>query len=533
MTCRPESPDLSALRRISDYPAHHARAFPDREAAVLGTRRLTYRMLAEEVDRCARALLAVGVGRGDRVATLSTPRPEFLIVFLASLRIGAVWVGLNPVHQLGEHRYRIADCAPRLLFGFANLRGRDNRELLRQMMNGASAPAHLVLLDEADTIGMPYAQFAARGDGIDEERLAAAVEAVELDDVAMIVHTSGSTGQSKGAMITHRNLAHCAAVQIDLFPIAPLRVLCNLPVDHTVCSCDVVAYALTAGGTIVFQERFDPEAALTIIAEERISCLLQIPIMLQKILAVPGRDRFDLSGLQAVFFLGSPMPRALIGELMSLGAAVFTGWGLTEATSSVTYTARGDGIEILAESVGRPAPSFELRIVDPDGRPVPAGETGEVLVRGACVMAGYFNRPEETRAIIDAEGWLHSGDLGRFDAGGRLQLAGRIKEMIKSGGYSLYPREIEAVLETHPAVALAAVVAVPDPLYHEAAQAFLLRHAGRPLTESEIAAFCRSRLANYKIPKRFIIRDELPTLANGKLDKVALRKEAARLRDES
>jgi acyl-CoA synthetase (AMP-forming)/AMP-acid ligase II len=523
---------MPLLRRISDYPACHARRLPDREAAVLGERRLTYRMLDQEVERCARALLATGIGRGDRVAMLSTPRPEFLIVFLASLRIGAIWVGLNPVHRIDEYQYRIADCRPRLLFGFASLRGRDNRDLLGQMMSGPAAPEHLVLFDEAGSIGMPYASFAALGDSVGEERLAAAIDAVQLDDVAMIVHTSGSTGQSKGAMITHRNLAHCAAVQLDLFPIDPLRVLCNLPVDHTVCSCDVVAYALTAGGTILFQERFDPEAALAAIAGERVSCLLQIPTMLQKILAVPGRDRFDLSGLQAVFFLGSPMPRTAIADLMSLGAAVITGWGLTEATSSVTFTAHGDGIDILAESVGRPAPSFELRIVDPDGRPVPVDEVGEVLVRGACVMAGYFNRPEATSAVIDAEGWLHSGDLGRFDAGGRLRLAGRIKEMIKSGGYSLYPREIEAALETHPAVALAAVVAVPDPLYHEVGQAFLLRRGDRALTEAEILAFCRPLLAGYKIPKRFIIRDELPTLANGKLDKVALRKEALRFQEE-
>jgi len=495
----------------------------------LGERRIGYPELEQDVDRCARALLAAGIARGDRIAMLTTPRPEFLTVFLATLRVGAIWVGLNPVHQFDEHRYVLEDCRPRLLFGFAELRDRDNRDCLRRLRGEVSSLEHIVVFDEAGGIGTPYADFTALGDRVAGPRLAAAAREVQFDDVAMIVHTSGSTGQPKGAMITQRNLAHCAMVQRDLFPVAPLRILCNLPVDHTVCTCDVVSYALAAGGTIVFQERFDPEAALALIAQERVSCLIQIPTMLQRMLAVSGRERFDTSSLKAIFFLGAPLSTQMIADLNSLGAEVITGWGLTEATSSVTYTAPGDDIDILAETVGRVAPTFELRIATPDGRSAAPGEAGEVLVRGACVMAGYLGRPDATRAAIDAEGWLHSGDLGRIDASGRLRLVGRIKDMFKSGGYNVYPREVEAVLESHPAVALAVVVPVPDPLYHEVGNAFLVRKVGHQLAEQQIADFCRARLANYKIPKRFVIRDTLPTLANGKFDKVGLREEALSL----
>jgi len=257
-----------------------------------------------------------------------------------------------------------------------------------------------------------------------------------------------------------------------------------------------------------------------------VTCLLQISAMLQRILAHARRVRFDTSSLQAVFFLGSPMPRDMIVELKTLGGEVITGWGLTEATASVTYTARGDDIDVLADTVGRSAPTFEIRIADPEGRLVAAGDAGEVLVRGPCVMAGYFGRPEATAAAIDAEGWLHSGDLGRIDGDGRLRLVGRIKEMFKSGGYNVYPREVEAVLESHPAVALAVVVSVPDPLYHEAGHAFLIREPDRSLAEAEIGEYCRARLANYKVPKRFTVRDALPMLSVGKIDRVALRKEA-------
>jgi acyl-CoA synthetase (AMP-forming)/AMP-acid ligase II len=513
-------------RRIGDLLADSANRFPDREAAVFGDRRIGYRELDTAVGRCARALLAAGIGRGDRVAMLTTPRPEFLIVFLATLRVGAIWVGLNPVHQPAELGYVLGDCRPRLLFGFARLRGRDNRPVLRDLPRAAPAIAKLVMFGEPEGLGQPYADFVAAGDSVPESALEARIGRVRPDDVAMIVHTSGSTGHPKGAMITQRNLAHCAEVQRWLFPIAPLRILCNLPVDHTVCTCDVIAYALACSGTVVFQERFRPEDVLAAVARERITCLIQISAMLQRILAHPARRQFDTSSLQATFFLGAPLPLALITELKTLGGMVVTGWGLTEATSSVTYTAAGDGLDVLAETVGRVAPGSEIRIADEGGRALEAGRTGEILVRGACVMAGYLDRPDATKAAIGTEGWLRSGDLGSIDSAGRLRLVGRIKDMFKSGGYSIYPREIENVLESHPAVALAVVVAIPDPLFYEVGIAFLVPRSGRTATRDEIERHCRARLANYKIPKRFVIRDALPALANGKFDKVALRAEA-------
>jgi acyl-CoA synthetase (AMP-forming)/AMP-acid ligase II len=250
-------------------------------------------------------------------------------------------------------------------------------------------------------------------------------------------------------------------------------------------------------------------------------------------LAVPDRRDRDTASLRLLFFEGAPMPAEQIPDLQELAAVVVTAWGLTESSCSVTYTAADDPLPVLAETVGRPAPGCELRIAAADGKSASDGEAGEVLVRGPCVMAGYFRQPDATAAAIDAEGWLHSGDIGRFDESGRLRLIGRMKEMFKSGGYNIYPREIEMVLESHPAVSLAAVVAMPDPLYQEIGCAFLLRKPGCGLEAAAINAWCRGRLANYKIPKRFVIRDELPLLPIGKLDKTALRAEALRLSGES
>jgi acyl-CoA synthetase (AMP-forming)/AMP-acid ligase II len=512
-------------RRIDDLLAESARRFPDREAAVFGNRRIDYSELDAAVRRCALALLAAGIERGDRIAMLTTPRPEFLVVFLACLRVGAIWVGLNPVHQPAELGYVLKDCRPRLLFGFAQLRGRDHRQTLR---DGLSIVKR-VMFGEPEGLGQSYADFLAAGDFVPARALQARIDAARPDDIAMIVHTSGSTGHPKGALITQRNLAHCAEVQRRLFPIAPLRILCNLPVDHTVCTCDVVAYALACSGTIVFQERFRPEDVLDAIARERLTCLIQISAMLQRILAHPARRAFDTSTLQATFFLGAPLPRAIIAELKAFGGTAVTGWGLTEATSSVTYTAPEDGFDALADTVGRAAPGFEIRIADENGTVLGPGRAGEILVRGACVMAGYLDRPDATEAAIGTGGWLRSGDLGLIDAAGRLRLVGRIKDMFKSGGYSVYPREIESVLESHFAVAAAVVVPIPDPLFYEVGAAFLVARPGRMPTLGEIESHCRAHLANYKIPKRFVIRDALPTLANGKLDKLALRTEALAL----
>jgi acyl-CoA synthetase (AMP-forming)/AMP-acid ligase II len=521
----------TGLPRISDYPDVIARLHPDRPAAILGEHVLDYRQLARRIDDCCRAMLAHGIAKGDRIAILSTPRPEYLVLLLAALRIGAIVVGLNPVHQLDEYRQVIAHCAPRLLFAFSRPRGLDKLKALLALKQEFSCIDLMVDMDPARErpFGRPFDIFLQAGGAVAPEAVAGAAGNVSSGDVALIVHTSGSTGRPKGAMITHANLARGADIQLDLFPTSPLRALCNLPITHTACSSDIVAYAIAGGGTLIFQEQFDPRGVLALIEGQRITFLLQVTAMYHSILKARAATTHDMSSLQYVFFLGAPLPHDMIAELMRLGGTVVSGWGLTEATTSITFTEPDDDLGILAHSVGRPAAPHSLRIVDREGHAVPAGEIGEVLVRGPCVMAGYYRQPDATAAVMTADGWLRSGDLGRVDATGRLVLAGRIKEMFKSGGYNVYPREVEIVLESHPSVALATVVAVSDPVYYEVGCAFLVREPGCRLEEGDIVAFCRQRLANYKLPKYVRFRDELPMLSIGKIDKVALREEAMRL----
>ncbi len=521
----------TGLPRISDYPNLIARLHPDRPAAVLGERILDYGQLARQIDECCRAMLARGIAKGDRIAILSTPRPEYLVLLLAGLRIGAIVVGLNPVHQLDECRQVIADCEPRLLFAFGCPRGLDKLRNLLALKQEFRCLDALVDMEPADgrDFGVPYEVFLQAGGKTTPEAYAAAARGVWPDDVALIVHTSGSTGRPKGAMITHGNLARCADIQLAMFPAAPLRALCNLPITHTACSSDVVAYTVAGGGTLIFQEQFDPRGVLALIEAQRVTFLLQVTAMYHSILKAHDAKAYDTSSLRYVFFLGAPLPRGMIAQLTRLGGAVVSGWGLTEATTSVTFTEPGDDLDILVHSVGRPAAPHALRIVDDADRAVPTGQIGEVLVRGPCVMAGYYRQPAATAAVMTEDGWLRSGDLGRIDESGRLTLTGRIKDMFKSGGYNVYPREVEIVLESHPSVALAVLVVVPDPVYYEVGCAYLVCKAGCAAEESEVIAFCREHLANYKVPKYFVFREELPMLSVGKVDKVALREEAARL----
>lgn len=518
----------TGLPRISDYPAVIGQLDPDRVAAILGDRGLSYGGLAQQIDECGRAMLAHGIAKADRIAILSTPRPEYLVLLLAALRIGAIVVGLNPVHQLDEYRQVVADCAPKLVFAFGRSRGLDKLKTLLALRQGFPCVGTWVDMEpeERRAFGVPYATFLQAGAATTSVAHNAAIESVSPDDVALIVHTSGSTGRPKGAMITHGNLARCADIQLRMFPVEPLRALCNLPITHTACSSDVVAYAIAGGGTLVFQEQFDPRGVLALIEVHRVTFLLQVTAMYHSILKTHAGAPHDTSSLLYVFFLGAPLPRDMIAQLMRLGGTVVTGWGLTEATTSVTFTDPGDDLDILAQSVGRPAAPHALRIVDGEGRTMPPGAIGEVLVRGPCVMAGYYRQPDATAAVMTTDGWLRSGDLGRIDADGRLTLAGRIKEMFKSGGYNVYPREVETILESHPSVALAIVVAVPDPVYYEVGCAYLVCKPGCRVEEGEIVAFCRERLANYKLPKYLHFRDELPMLSIGKIDKVALREEA-------
>jgi fatty-acyl-CoA synthase len=327
-------------------------------------------------------------------------------------------------------------------------------------------------------------------------------------------------------MLPHYGLCHCSRNQLDHWWAEPLRVLDNLPISNVFCIGDLFCFCLVGGGTTIFMERFDAKGVLKTIEREKVTLWGQVATMLQLALSQPEAANRDLSSLQMIFWAGARAPRDLIRRLAQITPYLGSNYGLTETVAGVTYTEKGASLEVLADTVGKPDPHYELRVIAPDGLICADGEAGEIQVRGHCMMVGYWNRPEATSAAIDSEGWLHTGDIGLRRPDGNFQIAGRKTDMFKSGGFNVYPREIEMMLETHPAVAMAAVIGVPDDLYGEVGHAYLLLRGDEPAAEGELTAWCKDRLANFKVPKRFHLRRQLPMLPVGKIDKVALRKEA-------
>jgi fatty-acyl-CoA synthase len=367
--------------------------------------------------------------------------------------------------------------------------------------------------------------FEGRGALVSNEELARARALVDPGDAAMLVYTSGTTGRPKGAMLPHRGLVKCSEVQAKIWTADPLRILNNFPINHVGCVGDICCYVLVSGGTIVFMEQFEPAEIPGTIQRERITVYGQIPAMFSMTLEAADRRAgwragSVLKSVQIIIWSGAAASRELILKLREITPRMSSSYGLTESVGSVTYVRDTDDLEILADTIGWPHPAYEFRLASPEGEPVPVGEPGEIQVRGDFIMLGYLNRPEATREAIDDEGWLHTGDLAVERPDGAIKLIGRLKEMFKSGGYNVYPREIEIALEAHPAVRLAAVISVPDPLYVEVGHAFVVADG---VTDDQLREHCRTRLANYKVPKRFTIAAELPLLPIGKVDKRALK----------
>jgi acyl-CoA synthetase (AMP-forming)/AMP-acid ligase II len=498
---------IPQFERVDDYLAYWARTAPGAEAVVFGDARASYAELDAEVERCASALVARGVENGDRVALLGNPTPRYLVVFLACARIGAIWVGLNPKYGPAELGHVVADCEPAL-----SLVALDTDDPLYD-------PDSLAVLREPLPIppSDPSAWEAFLAAGAEHSgAVAARAGRVSADQAAAIIYTSGSTGVPKGALIPHGGLTYCGWTQTQVWTADPLRTICDLPINHIGCLGDICVFVLVAGGTIVFLERFDPRRTLEVIERERITLWGGVPAMLLMVTAVPEWETVDRSSLQRIAWGGATAPKELVERLVATGAVVGTSYGSTETVGSITFTDDDAGLDVLTETVGRVHPRYEVRIEAADG-----GE-GEVLVRGRHVTGGYWRNPLATAAAIDEDGWLRTGDVARLRADGNLELVGRTKEMFISGGYNVYPREIELALEEHAGVEVAAAVGVPDATFGEVGWAYVVG----AVAEDELHEHVRGRLANYKRPKRIVVAAELPLLPIGKVDKRALAERA-------
>ena len=501
-----------------DYLDHYALATPEADAVWFEGVTLSYSDLATRVDELAATLAALGVAPGSRVATLCTPRPEYLISLLATMRTGAVWIGLNPKYTLSELSHVATDARPSV---FLSLDAADGREYGAEITELAAA----VGARGAFRIGPRTVASALQE--LPELPEAAPVPAsypeIHPTDPATIVYTSGSSGSPKGAVLSHGGLVYAARVEADVLGIRAPRVPCNLPINHVACLADLTGTTLAAGGMLALLEQFDPASLLALVPELGLTNLMTVPTILQLIAAQPEFAATDLTSLRRVVWGGAPLPIDVIRAYKDRGIPLMTVYGMTETIASITFTRDGDSDEVLAETVGRFDPGMEVRLADEEG-PVAPGTQGEVQVRHSGLFLEYFGNPDGTSAAYTADGWFKTGDVGVLRDDGALRLVGRMSDMIKSGGYNVYPREIELRIEAHSDVALAAVIGRPDDTFGEVGVAYVVPAAGCAPEADALRAYAREHLANYKVPKEFVIVDALPLLPVGKVDKQHLRR---------
>jgi len=516
---------------IADYLHDYAKSQAAHEAVIFGDQRITYATLSEQVTQCAKALIVCGIQKGDRVAILCTSRPEYWVTFLATTQIGAIWMGLNPKYRLQELQYVIGDAQPKLLFAMASFEKDNYTDNIQALRNDFAFIKTVVSLTDPLPNSPDFKAFLLSGQAVSDEELAKRQATIDTMEPALLVYTSGSTGKPKGALLSHYGLCFGASVASSHVDLIQPRTLCNFPINHVACVADTCCANLVAGGTIVLQERYDPAQVLSAITHERLTLLGGVPTMLLVLLDHADFDNTDFSSVELIAWGGAAMPVNTIKRLQQLAPRMLNVYGMTETAANTTYTSPDADLIELTETIGRPSPHMPCRIMSSEGKPCEVGEHGELQFKGEYLLLEYLNRPDATRDVYTEDGWLHTGDLGYWRDNGTISLVGRMSDMFKSGGYNVYPREIEDVLESHAAIDMAAVVGIPDNRYQEVGAGFV--SVNQPVDTDELKRFCRQHLANYKIPKSITVLDKLPTLPVGKVDKVSLKKQATEPRKES
>ncbi|NMH80610.1 AMP-binding protein [Pseudonocardia xinjiangensis] len=474
-------------------------------------RRWTFDQLRQEAHQVARAMLE-RFRPGEHVAVWAANRPEWVLLEMGAAYAGLTLVTVNPAYQVGELAHVLGQSRCDGVFVQDTYRGRDLLPVVEEARPGLRELREVVALSGWD-------EFLASGDGARE------LPSVDPGDIAQIQYTSGTTGTPKGAQLTHRGLVNVGRYYAVVNGAGPDDVWVNpMPMFHT-AGCGLATLgALQTGGMHVLPPGFDAGVMLDAFASARGTILLSVPTMLIRMLDEQSARPRDLSSWRLSTLGGAPVPPELVRRAeRELDVAVTIGFGQTEASPYITHTLPHDPNPEWITTVGRPLPHCEVRISDPaSGAPVALGAVGEVCARGYGVMRGYFDAPEATAAALDADGWLHTGDLGSMDGLGYLRIEGRLKDMIIRGGENIYPREIEDLLFTHPQVADVSVVGLPDPEMGETVAAFVRPTPGSDPSADELAAFCRRSLAAYKTPRVWRFLETFPQTSSGKIQKFVL-----------
>lgn len=499
--------------------------FPDKEALVVVHQsiRQTWTEFNATVDEVAKGLMGIGIEKGDRVGMWSPNFAEWVYTQYATAKIGAIQVNINPAYRTSELRYALEQSGCRLLVTRTEYLTSNYKDTVEEVAPELPALEKVIYFDTDD-----WTELLAQGLPVSDEELRNRAASLSASDPINIQYTSGTTGSPKGATLSHHSILNnalfvgeaCAYTEED-------RVCIPVPFYH--CFGMVLgnlACSVFGATMVVPSASFDPGAVLNALQDERCTSLYGVPTMFVAELGHTDLASFDLSRLRTGIMAGSPCPtevmRSVIDDMNM--DQVTIAYGMTETSPVSTQTSTTDSVHHRVTTVGRVMPHIESKIVNPTtGETLPRGERGEYCTRGYHVMLGYWNDPDQTVGAVDTEGWMHSGDLATMDDDGYVNIVGRIKDMIIRGGENIYPREIEEFLYTHPAVADAQVIGVPDAKYGEVLMAWVQLTSGEELTEDELKAFCKDKIAHFKVPRYVRFVTEFPMTVTGKIRKVEMR----------
>lgn len=521
--------------------------YPDNEAlvSVHQNLRFTYKQLQAQVNRFARALMALGLPKGSRIGIWSPNNAEWVITQFATSKLGTILVNINPAYRLNELEYALRQSGCSAIVIAPAFKTSNYTEMMYticpELHQSKPGQLHAAKLPELRSVirmtdeAMPgmynWGQVMAMSDQVSEEELQVRQRQQEFDDPINIQYTSGTTGFPKGATLSHHNILNNGYFVGELMKFnSNDRLAIPVPLYHCFGMVMSVLTCISFGATMVFPgEAFEPGAVLKAVQDEKCTALHGVPTMFIAELNYPDFDKFDLSSLHTGVMAGSPCPVEVMKKVKSLMHMTEVGicYGMTE-TSPVSFQTRiGSPLDKQVGTVGQVHPHVEVKIVDPaTGAIVPVGQTGELCTRGYSVMLSYWGNPEATKSAIDEAHWMHTGDLAVMDDEGYVNIVGRIKDMIIRGGENVYPREIEEFLYTHPKIADVQVIGLPDPKYGEEIMAWIKLKEGETATPEEIKVYCKDKIAHYKVPRYIKFVDGFPMTVTGKIQKFLMRKES-------
>ncbi len=513
---------------IGDNLAATVARFGDHEALVVPHQgiRQTWAEFAATVDEVAKGLLARGIAKGDRVGMWSPNFAEWVYIQYATAKIGAIQVNVNPAYRTTELEYALKQSGCRMLVTRTSYLTSLYQDMVETVSGNLSDLTEVIYFDTDD-----WAKLLADGEAITDQQLAERGTTLSPTDPINIQYTSGTTGFPKGATLSHRSILNDALFVGQACGYSDADRVC-IPVPFYHCFGMVMGNLACSifGATMVIPcPTFDPQAVLQTVQDESCTSLYGVPTMFVAQLGHEDLDSFDLSSLRTGIMAGSPCPievmRSVIDKMNM--SEVTIAYGQTETSPVSTQTSTTDSVEHRVTTVGRVLPHIDAKIIDPEtGETVERGTDGEYCTRGFHVMLGYWNDPDKTAEAIDDDGWMHSGDLATMDDDGYVNIVGRIKDLIIRGGENIYPREIEEFLYTHPAIADAQVIGVPDAKYGEQVMAWVQLSPGESLTDEELVEFCRGKIAHFKVPRYVSFVDEFPMTVTGKVRKLEMREKS-------